>query len=239
LTAEEKARNHYGVLSTQFVYEETPQEPYSSSQPGFFPDILKNNCRSSPFDLPTLGEGIDLIMGLLDGVHLGASALAGFPSLQTLPHQAALGYHDVNVFQADSRNQSMVITITPKHDRPKTADIAKGVLGQKTYHSWPYLHEGMVVAVSDDMFKYELQQMGKSSKVIGTPHNPFQAIAWKKAADQIEYHNSKRFGVITGNVDVVLHVRPLKGSFLAKVQAELLMIGRTETAGYRSAGKGL
>jgi 5'-3' exoribonuclease 1 len=150
-------------------------------------------------------------MFLLDGVHLGASALAGFPSLKTLPHQGALGFHGVSVFQSDSRNQSMVVTITHKHERPGTGDIAKGVIGQKTYHSWPYLQEGMVVAVSDDMFKYELQQVGKSAKVVSTPHNPFQAIAWKKAADRIEYHNSKRFGVIIGNVDVVFHVRPLKG----------------------------
>ncbi|GFZ49564.1 5'-3' exoribonuclease 2 [Saitozyma sp. JCM 24511] len=211
LTAEEKARNHYGVLATQFRYEETQQDNYPSSQPGFFPDILKNQCKSAPFALPTLGDGMDLVMGLLDGVHLGASALAGFPSLKTLPHQGALGFHGVNVFQSDSRNQSMVVTITHKHERPSTGDIAKGVIGQKTYHSWPYLQEGMVVAVSDDMFKYELQAVGKSAKVVSTPHNPFQAIAWKKAADRIEYHNSKRFGVITGNVDVVFHVRPLKG----------------------------
>ncbi|WRT68404.1 5'-3' exoribonuclease 1 [Kwoniella shivajii] len=211
LTSEEKDRNKSGVVATQFVFDDHQDTTYPSSAPGYFPDLVKSQCRSSPFNLPTLGDGINLILGLLDGVHLGASALAGFPSLQTLAHQGTLGYHGVNVFQSDSKNQSMIITVTSKHDRPNTGDIAKRMIGQRTFHSWPYLHEGMVVAVSDDMFKYELQQMGKIAKVVSTPHNPYQAIAFKKQADHIEHHNSKRFGIITGSVDVVLHVRPLKG----------------------------
>lgn len=225
LTGEEKERNNGNVLSTQFVFDDSVETSYPSSHPGFFPDIMGSRCRSTPFSLPTLGDGIDLIHGLLEGTHLGSSALAGFPSLHTLPHTGSLGYHGVSVFQSDSRNQSMIITLTNSHpsspsangngngtdQRPPTAEIAKKTIGQKTYHSWPYLHEGIVVAVSDDMFRYELQQMGKSAKVVSTPHNPFQAIAWKKAADHAEFHQSKRFGVITGHVDVVLHVRPLKG----------------------------
>jgi 5'-3' exoribonuclease 1 len=216
LTAEEKSRNRFGVLSTSFVYDESQTANYSSSQPGFFPDIFYSQCRSEPFNLPTLGDGIDLILGLLDGVHLGASALAGFPSLNTLPHQGTLGYHGVSVFQSDSRNPSMVITLTSKHDKPKnTADIAKSVINQRTFHSWPYLQEGMVTAVSDEMFRYELQRMGNVDKVVSLPHNPYSAIAWKKQADHLESWHSKRYGVITGNVDVVLHVRPLKGKCIA------------------------
>jgi len=210
LTPEEQERNRAGVLSTEFAHDDTQDGNYPSSQPGFFPDIVKCHCKGTPFHLPNLGDGINLIPGLLDGVHLGVSALAGFPTLQTLPHQGALGFHGVNVFQSDSRNQSMIITVNSKHDRGKTADIAKRMIGQRTFHSWPYLHEGMISAVSDDMFRYEMLPMGKTA-VASTPHNPFQAIAWKKSADQIEHNTSKRLGVIIGNVEVVLHVRPLKG----------------------------
>jgi len=216
LTNEEQDRNRSGVLSTQFVHDEIQDGTYPSSQPGFFPDIVKCHCKDTPFHLPTLGDGVDLILGLLDGVHLGASALAGFPTLETLPHQGTLGFHNVNVFQSDSRNQSMVITVTTKHDRGKTTDIAKKVIGQRTFHSWPYLHEGMINAVSDDMFKYEMLPMGRTLKVVSTPHNPFQAIGWKKSADHTEHFHSRRFGIIIGNVDVILHVRPLKGKFTAR-----------------------
>ena len=211
LTAEEKERNNGNVLSTQFHYDPSVDTNYPSSQPGFFPDVFNSHCRSEPFELPTLGDGVDLIKGLLDGVHLGAKALAGFPSLDTLPHTGSLGYHGVNVFQSDSRNQSMIITLTAKHDKANTAELAKRFIGQRTFHSWPYLQEGMVVAVSDDMFKYELAQVGRAAKIVSNPHNPYQAIAWKKEADRAEHHQSKRFGILIGHVDVVLHVRPLKG----------------------------
>ena len=187
-----------------------------SSLPGFFPDIMKSHCRREPFHLPTLGDGIDLILGLLDGVHLGASALAGFPSLHTLEYQGTVGFHGVNVFQSDSRNKSMIVTLVNKQERSATAELAKRMVGQKTYHSWPYLQEGLVVAVSDDLNKYELRQAGGGHQVVATPHNPFQAIAWKKSADLVEHHYSKRFGVIIGNVDVLLHVRPLKGESVGK-----------------------
>jgi 5'-3' exoribonuclease 1 len=210
LTTEERARNNGNVLSTSFIYDDSITATYPSTLQGFFPDIMNAPCKSGPFTLPSL-DGIELVLGLLDGVHLGVSALAGFPSLQTLPHQGALGYHGVNVFQSDSRNQSMVITLTGKHDKPSASEIAKGLLGQRVFHSWPYLHEGIVVGVSDDMFRYELQQMGKAAKPVGSPHNPFQAIAWKKQGDNLEHAQSKRYGVIIGHVDVLLHVRPLKG----------------------------
>jgi len=213
LTPEEKKRNTSGVPATEFTYDPSGEEThYASSLPGFFPDLVSCRCKAQPFSMPKI-EDMDLVLGLMDGVHLGASALAGFPSLMTLPHQGSLGYHSVNVFQQDSRNQSMIITITGKRDKANTGDIAKRLIGQRTFHSWPYLHEGIITGVSDDMFKYELQQFGNATKVISKPHDGFAAIKWKKEADKIEHHYSKRYGVIIGHVDVVLHVAPLKGEF--------------------------
>ena len=63
-----------------------------------------------PFDLPTL-DGLHLVEGLCDGVLIGAEALAGFPSLHTLPHTASLGHHGVNVHGSESRNKSMIVHI--------------------------------------------------------------------------------------------------------------------------------
>lgn len=211
LTAEERSRNRVDNLSIQFHYDRSQEQTYPSSLPGSFPDIARCHCNASSFSLPTLGNGVDLILGLLDGVHLGASALAGFPSLKTLPHNGSLGYHGVNVFQADSHKQSMVITITGKHDRGNTADVAKALLGKRTYHSWPYLQEGLVTSIADDSFKYSMVTAGSSTRMISKPHNPLEAIQWRKIADHVEHHQSKRFGVITGNVEILLHVLPLKG----------------------------
>lgn len=211
LTPEEQRRNTSGRPPTMFVYDDGEETNYPSSLPGFFPDLVSCHCKAIEYKIVTEKDGMELVLGLMDGVHLGAAALAGFPSLATLPYQGSLGYHSVSVFQQDSRNQSMIITITGKHEKPNVSELAKRIIGQRTFHSWPYLHEGIVMGVSDDMFKYELQQFGNGTKVISTPHDGFAAIKWRKEADRIEHHYSKRYGVITGHVDVVFHIAPLKG----------------------------
>ena len=199
-----------GQLSTQFTFDEDAVVTYPSSWSGVFPDLSKCRCRMDPFVLPNLGDGVELIQGLLDGVHLGASALAGFPSMKTLPHHAQLGYHGVNVHGQDSKNPSMIISVENSYEGIKGADIAAKMVGQRTFLYWPFLQEGLVVAVSDDLFKYEK----RGDTVTQTPQDPFQLGNWKKKCDRIESHYSKRFGVIVGNIDLLLHVRPLRGEFI-------------------------
>jgi 5'-3' exoribonuclease 1 len=165
-----------------------------------------------PFDLPTL-NGLNLVKGLLDGVRLGVNALAGFPSLKTLPHTATLGFHGVNVHGSESRNKSIIIHIENPFENRKTEDVARELIGKKTFISWPFLQEGMVVAVSDSLFKYEQMTIvpGTPQKVISNPHTQHGLGMWKNKAERIESVYSKKCGIITGDVDVLLHVRPLKG----------------------------
>ncbi|KAI9000441.1 hypothetical protein BD414DRAFT_798 [Trametes punicea] len=211
LTEEEKMRNSFGT-STKFTYN--PGEPtvYPSSLPGFFPTLYRCYCKMEPFDLPTL-DGLHLVQGLCDGVQLGAEALAGFPSLQTLPHTATLGYHGVNVHGSESRNKSMVVHIVNQHENRKVEDIAQEMIGQRIFIGWPFLQEGMVSAVSDSLFTYEKISVipGKPPKIVSNPHTPQGLGLWKMKAEKVEHYYSKRCGVITGSVDVLLHVRPLKG----------------------------
>lgn len=166
-----------------------------------------------PFNLPSL-DGLHLVEGLLDGVLLGAEALAGFPSLKTLPHTATLGVHGVNVHGSESRNKSMVVHIENPHEGRKTEDVASELVGKKTYIGWPFLREGLVAAVSDSLFKYEKISIvpGAPAKAVGTPHSQKGLGLWKMRADSIQQTYSKRSGIITGEVDVLLHVRPLRGS---------------------------
>jgi 5'-3' exoribonuclease 1 len=167
------------------------------------------------FDLPTL-NGLHLVEGLCDGVFLGVEALAGFPSLKTLPHTALLGFHGVNVHGSESRNKSMVVHIKNPYENQKTTDVGKEVVGQRTFIGWPFLQEGLVVAVSDSLFKYEKVSIvpGAPPKVVANPHPPQGLGHWKMKAERIESIYSKRCGVITGNVDILLHVRPLKGGVI-------------------------
>ena len=88
-----------------------------------------------PFNLPTL-DGLHLVPGLCDGVFLGAEALAGFPTLQTLPHTAQLGYHGVNVHGSESKNKSMIVHIQNSFEGKKSEDVAVQTIVQE-YTSCP------------------------------------------------------------------------------------------------------
>ncbi|KAH9003127.1 exonuclease II [Lactarius hatsudake] len=210
LTAEENVRNGFGT-SYQFRYNSEPTV-YPSSLPGFFPALYHCTCVTEPFDLPTL-DGLHLVQGLCDGVFLGTAALAGFPSLKTLPHTSSLGFHGVNIHGSESRNKSIVIHIENPHSSRKPEDIAHELIGTRTYAGWPFLQEARVVGISDALFKYEKTTIvqGGPSRVVQNPHAKHGLGMWKSKAERIESIYSKKCGVLTGEVEILLHVRPLKG----------------------------
>ncbi|KAH8112662.1 exonuclease II [Phellopilus nigrolimitatus] len=211
LTEEERKRNSYGT-STLFKYNSGEPTFYPSSLPGFFPALTRCACTMEPFNLPTL-DGLHLVPGLCDGVFLGAEALAGFPTLETLPHTAQLGYHGVNVHGSESKNKSMVVHVQNPYEGAKTEKTASEMVGRRAFVGWPFVREAMVIGVSDQLFKYEKLKFGdgRESRVLGNPHTPQGINFWKAKADKIEHYYSKRLGVITGSIEVLLHVRPLKG----------------------------
>jgi 5'-3' exoribonuclease 1 len=213
LTPAEKKRNAFGS-STRFSFNPGKPTEYPSSLPGFFPPLYRCTCSMEPFDLPTL-DGLHLVPGLCDGVLTGAAALAGFPSLHTLRHTGLLGFHGVNVHGSDSRNKSMVIHIENPYEDTKTELIAMEMVDKRTFTGWPFLQEGLVVAVSDSLFKYEKMSVvpGTPPKVISNPHAPHGLGLWKMKADRIETFYSKKLGVVMGGINVLMHVRPLKGRF--------------------------
>jgi 5'-3' exoribonuclease 1 len=130
LTAAERNRNDFGV-TLKFTYDPNLDYLYESSMPGFLPDIPRCRCALNTYELPTL-DGLDIIVGLCEGVRLGSNALAGFPSLSTLEHTAQLGYHGINVFQQDGRNESMVLTLANAFEGGKV-EAAKQMIGKKAY----------------------------------------------------------------------------------------------------------
>jgi 5'-3' exoribonuclease 1 len=206
LTPDEKARNGFGA-SLKFTYSPEVQYVYPSSLPGVFPDIPNCHCIENIFDLPTM-DGLEPYIGLVDGVQLGASALAGFPSLKTLPHVGQLGFHGVCVFQQESRNESMVVTILEPGSR-SSVELAKAKLGQRVYVGYPFLQEALVVRVSDELFDY-IKPEGQQH-IASIPHTEAQIDQWKKKADKIEGIYSRRLGMIIGSVESMVHVQPLKG----------------------------
>jgi len=213
LTKEEKTRNTWGT-SLKFRYNPDGTTEYPSSLPGFFPTLHHCACIMEPFDLPTL-DGLHLIPGLCDGVSLGVQALAGFPSLKTLPHTATVGHHEVNVHGVQSRNKSMIIHIQNPYEGQRMEELGERMIGERTFMGWPFLQEGKIVRISDALFTYEklVVSPGSPPRVISTPHTHQGLGHWKTKAERIESSYSKRCGVLTGMVEVLLHIRPLKGIF--------------------------
>ncbi|KAI1414224.1 exoribonuclease 1 [Hypoxylon sp. FL1857] len=207
LTPEEKARNDFGV-SLKFTYDPSVDFIYPSSMVGIFPDIPHCHCVENIFDLPTT-EGLDLYVGLLEGTKLGIDALAGFPSLATLPYNANLGFHGVNVFQQESRNESMVVTLVDVEHRSRV-ESAKVKLGRRCYVGYPFLQEAKITRVSDELFDYSLSADG-SGQVIQTHHSGKDIEEWNKKSSRIENFYSKRLGIIIGSVESMVHVEMLKG----------------------------
>jgi 5'-3' exoribonuclease 1 len=207
LTADEKSRNSFGV-SLKFTYAKDLDFMYPSSLPGYFPDLPHCKCIENIYELPTM-DGLEYYIGLMDGAKLGAEALAGFPSLKVLPFHGILDFASVNVFQQDSRNESMVVTLLDTEPRQPVSH-AQQMLGKAVHVGYPFLHEAKVVKVADELFDYVLPETGPSAP-ISIPHGPREISDWKKTADRIENHYGKRLGIRIGEVESLVYVEMLKG----------------------------
>ncbi|ERF74043.1 hypothetical protein EPUS_03858 [Endocarpon pusillum Z07020] len=207
LTADEKQRNGFGI-SLKFTYSPDLDFTYPSPLVGVFPDLTHCHCVENVFELPTM-DGLEPYVGLVEGVKLGEAALAGFPSLKELPHTGSLGFHAVNVFQQDSRNESMIVSVLDTERRTK-AETAKLLLNRRVHVGYPFIQEAKVVKVSDELFDYYMPENTRG-QVHASNHTPAEIAEFHKKAERIENYYSKRLGMLTGEVESLVHVEMLKG----------------------------
>ncbi|KNA97222.1 exonuclease II [Fusarium oxysporum f. sp. lycopersici 4287] len=207
LEPDEKARNGFGV-PLKFTYSPEVDFVYPSPLPGVFPEIQNCRCIENIFDLPDM-EGLEYLSGLTNGALLSVDALAGFPSLHTLPYTAQLveGY-GVNVFQADSRNPSICVTLTETENRTKI-ETWKAKIGHRCFVGYPFLQEAKVIKVQDELFSYEMAENGKD--IVTKDHNNREAADWAKEADYLENWHAKRLAITIGQVECLVYVHMLKG----------------------------
>ena len=100
----------------------------------------------------------------------------------------------------------------------QTADaVAQKFVDRKCYVGWPFLIEAIVVRVTNQLFSYQKHHnpstSGKKEKfsIERVEHPNDQAVqAWERQAEQTEVDFSKR-GIFTGPIDILVHVKPLKG----------------------------
>jgi 5'-3' exoribonuclease 1 len=207
LSEADKRRNDFGV-SLKFTYSPDVDFTYPSSLVGVFPDLVHCNCVENVFELPTM-DGLEPYVGLVKGVQLGAAALAGFPTLKNLPFTGSLGFHGVSVFQQDSRNESMVVTLSETEERTRV-EYAKTLLNKRVHVGYPFLQEAKVVKVSDELFDYVLTDTDRL-QIKSTAHSDHEIDQFHKKAERIEKYYSKHLGMISGEVESVVQVEMLKG----------------------------
>lgn len=229
LSDDEKARNGFGV-PIKFTYSSDVNFNYASPLPGVFPDVQYCRCIENIFDLPAM-EGLEHLSGLTGGALLNVEALAGFPTLHNLPYTAQLveGY-GVNVFQADSKNPSIVVTLTGTGMRTGIK-MWKAKLGQRCYVGYPFLQEAKVVKVRDELFTFELAENGKD--VITKDHSNRETTDFAKEAEYLESWYGKRLAVTIGQVECLVDVHMLKG--LIKTEEGALIKEYAENPSLRSA----
>ncbi|KAM4056236.1 5'-3' exoribonuclease [Hirsutella rhossiliensis] len=228
LTDDEKARNGVGV-PLKFTYSQDVNFTYASPLPGIFPDVQYCRCIENIFDLPAM-EGLEHLSGLTGGALLNIEALAGFPTLHNLPYTAQLieGY-GVNVFQADSRNPSIVVTLTDTSMRT-SIETWKAKLGQRCYVGYPFLQEARVMRVQDELFTFELAENGKD--IITKDHTNREATDFSREAEHLESWYAKRLAITVGQVECLVHVHMLKG--LVKTEEGALIKEYAENPSLRS-----
>ncbi|SGY47624.1 BQ5605_C001g00550 [Microbotryum silenes-dioicae] len=213
LTNEERKRNSFGD-SWRFNYDQKRDAVYASSLPGFFPDLYNCHTVVEPYHLPTLDGSLKLLPGLVPGVLLGKDAISGFPSLHTIPFTGRLDFHGVSIFQRESQKETMVVQIDNLYDGIKSEDIAALLVGKRIYVGYPYLQEALVVAISDELFRYDIdgqvdEGRGGRTRVRLSPQP--NSMDWKRKAQNIEHTLSKKQGLLIGHVDHLVHVKTLRG----------------------------
>jgi 5'-3' exoribonuclease 1 len=113
------------------------------------------------------------------------------------------------VFQSDSRNESVIISIDDQYAGLAVEQIGQQTLGRITHAGWPYLQEAKIVAVSDEETKLYIDETSGAMSTIR--QSPEQKEKWRKAAARLEHVYSKRFATLIHGVEVILHVRLLNG----------------------------
>lgn len=198
LTLEERKRNSFGH---NLIYSFNPQIQtlIKSPLPSAFPDF-ESHATEREYKLPSM-EGKHFIIGLLKDVKTGIHMMAGFPTLDSIPHTAQLKNANLVVFQQPTRSESMILTLENEFENISPEQFAQLYCDKIIYANWPYLREYKVVYVTDSLMKYEKSRMSKG-KVISSPLENFEISEYEKNVSDIIYymHNKKGLHFTTKDI---------------------------------------
>jgi 5'-3' exoribonuclease 1 len=208
LTKEEKKRNSLGeAILLQFSNRKTF---YGSSLPNVLPDITQCYCQMESFKSEAIPVNKKVNV-LCPGARLGSSMLPGFPSVHSIPHSFSIIHHGVNVFNADSKNPSVILTLQNMYNQNGPESIAELLFGNKVFTGWPFLIESRVTALYDELFKYTRVKSNGTYAIAKEPHDNESFVRFQQSLEKAEVFYSKRRGVVLGHIELVAEVQILKG----------------------------
>ena len=199
LTPEEKKRNSFGH-NLLFQFNPQVKNPIKSPLPEWLPDF-ESRCVQSVFKLPSM-EGLTYVEGTCKGALSGVHALAGFPTLSTIPYTAKLEYAHLCVFQQPSRSVSLILTLKNIYRGLSVEQFAKQHLGKIVYANYPYLREYKLCHIDDGSKRYEfIRRRGSKGKeeIITTPLEGTEKSAYEKDRREIIYQMKVKKGLKFAN----------------------------------------
>ncbi|XP_052869076.1 5'-3' exoribonuclease 1 [Anopheles cruzii] len=200
LTDEEKQRNVHGPM-VAYRYDARQHGPLEAKHGFARIDALPVQRSDIYRDDLRVAEN-RLVLGPSSGAILDGYA-KGFPTFKHLPHYGKLKELHVKIFNFASKNESMVVCLdSAAVQLPDTAELAKQLLDQVVYISWPHLMEAKVVRVSDKSYTYE-----PDSELTKTAEGTFGM--WCKS---ITEHNDNRLALNVGPIKQLVHVKTCVGT---------------------------
>ena len=199
LTLDERKRNSFG---NDLIYNFNPQLKtlIKSPLPSVFPDF-ESHATESLFVPPSM-EGKSFVFGLAKDVRTGIHMLAGFPTLDTIPHASELRKDQLVVFQQPTRSESMILTLENEFENITPEQFAKLYCNKIIFANWPYLREYQVVHVTDGLMKYEISKSSNYTKIMKSPLENFEISEYNKNVDDINYFMHVKKGLRFSTRDI-------------------------------------
>lgn len=73
--------------------------------------------------------------------------------------------------------------------------------------------ESLVTSVSDEFFVYTIDSQNGRPNLVKTPHTQRSEEKFFKGSENLERYYSKRYGVIIGQVDIIVNARLISGNY--------------------------
>ena len=192
LTPEEKQRNTFG-RNLLFQFNPQVKNPIRSPLPEWLPDF-ESRCVQSVFELPSM-KGLTYVKGMCKDALSGKHALAGFPTLSTIPYTAKLEYAHLCVFQQPSRSVSMILTLKNIYKGLSVEQFAKQHLGNIIYANYPYLREYKLCHIDDGNKRFEFIRKRGKDQIVTTELQGTDKSGYEKDRREVIYQMKVKKGL--------------------------------------------